>query len=144
MANIHRWPAAGDGLISRPASRISLSDVLRRAANLWVRFARLCIFVYGSYLFWTALPFLAVVALVGGGGVSAIGLLLSLLILAFQVYMVARLFVNFLFWQQSAALAGHDGIEALRESRKLAAVDATHAGWIDRSCAARSWHPFGF
>ena len=59
--------------------------MLRRAANLWVRFARLCIFVYGSYLFWTALPFLAVLALVGGGGVSAIGLLLSLLILAWVV-----------------------------------------------------------
>ena len=110
---------------------VSLSDVLRRATGLWVRFARLSIFVYGSYLFWTALPFLAVLGLVGGGGVSMIGLLLSLLILAFQFYMVARLFVNFLFWQQSAALAGLDGIEALRESRELAR-SRREARWMDR------------
>jgi hypothetical protein len=52
-------------------------------------------------------------------------------------------FVNFLLWQQSAALAGLDSIEGLRESRNLPAVDATHAGWMTAR-AARSWHPFGF
>ena len=97
----------------------NLLDVLRRAAGLWLRFARLSIFVYGSYLFWTALPFLAVIALMGSK-VSIPGFLLSLLILGFQFYMVARLFVNFLLWQQSAALEGLDGAEALRESAELA------------------------
>jgi hypothetical protein len=119
--------ATADLAAGRP---VSLPDVLRRAAGLWVRFARLSIFVYGSYLFWTALPFLAILALMGGGG-SILGFLLSLLILAFQFYMVARLFVNFLFWQQSAALADLEGIEALRESRELAR-SRRDARWIDR------------
>jgi hypothetical protein len=109
---------------------VHLPDVLRRAAGLWVRFAQLSVFVYGSYLFWTALPFLAILALMGGGG-SIPGFFFSLLILAFQFYMVARLFVNFLFWQQSAALAGLDGIEALRESRELAR-SRRDAPWMDR------------
>ena len=108
----------------------NLTDVLRRVAGLWLRFAQLCIFVYGSYLFWTALPFLAIAALLAGGG-SLLGSFISLLISGLSVYMVARLFVNFLFWQQSAALAGLDGIEALRESRELAR-SRRDAPWLER------------
>ncbi len=109
---------------------VSLPDVFRRAIALWVRFARLSIFVYGSYLFWTALPFLAIAGLVGANA-TILTLLLALLILSFQFYMVARLFVNFLFWQQSAALAGLESIEALRESRELARSRRA-APWMER------------
>ncbi len=122
--------ATADVAAGRP---VSLPEVFRRAVALWLRFARLSIFVYGSYLFWTALPFLAVAGLVGTN-VTVLTLLLALLILTFQLYMVARLFVNFLFWQQSAALAGLDSIEALRESKELARSRRT-ARWIDRPLA---------
>ena len=47
-------------------------------------------------------------------------LVLALLILAVQVIMVTRLWVNFLFWQQSAYISNLEGVEALRESKLLA------------------------
>jgi hypothetical protein len=74
--------------------------------------------VYGSYFFWTAIPLTAMLGLVAKP--TIVSLLLVLLIGAFTVYMNARLFVNFLFWQQSGALSGKRGIEALRESKELA------------------------
>src|SRR5207244_3433409 len=49
-----------------------------------------------------------------------LSLVLALLILAVQVIMVARLWVNFLFWQQSAYISNLDGLDALRESKLLA------------------------
>jgi hypothetical protein len=99
--------------------QVRLRDILRRAASVWTRVARLCIAVYGSYLFWTAAPVLAILGLVGA--LPSVGsVFLALLILAFQVYMAGRLFVNFMFWQQTSVLDGLDGVEALRESKELA------------------------
>jgi hypothetical protein len=60
------------------------------------------------------------IGLLGAGEISAIGLLLCLLIGAFMVYMNARLFINFLFWQQTAAFSHGGVLEALRESKELA------------------------
>jgi hypothetical protein len=54
------------------------------------------------------------------GGSSIISIFLVLLALAFQVWIIGRLFVNFLFWQQFAVLAESDGASALRQSKKLA------------------------
>ncbi len=39
---------------------------------------------------------------------------------AFMMYMNARLFINFLFWQQTAALEGQNPMLALQESKDLA------------------------
>ncbi|MDQ6765836.1 MAG: DUF4339 domain-containing protein, partial [Verrucomicrobiota bacterium] len=75
--------------------RIRLGDILRRAVNFWPRVARLSLLVYGSYLFWTVLPLLAILAFAGTP--NAISLLLALVALAFQVYMAGRLFINFMF-----------------------------------------------
>lgn len=117
------WPIFLGGLqfataelaASRP---IRLREILRRAINLWPRMARLCCFVYGSFLFWIALPLLAVLTLAATP--SIVSLLVALLALAFQVYMAGRLFINFMFWQQAATLGQLEGIEALRESKELA------------------------
>jgi hypothetical protein len=49
-----------------------------------------------------------------------IGLFLALGLLAFQVWITARLFTNFLFWQQFAVIAGSDINHSLRQSRALA------------------------
>ena len=97
---------------------IRLGDVLRRATNLWPRIVRLAMFVYGAFMFWIALPLVAVLAVASNP--SVIGILLALLALAFQIYMFGRLFINFMFWQQSAALGGLEGVEALRDSKELA------------------------
>ncbi len=98
---------------------IRLSDVLRRAVNYWPRFARLCLVVYGSYFFWGAIPIVVITSMVAAQP-SLISIFLALLVLAIQVFMVSRLWVNFLFWQQSATIGGHDVLDALRESRSLA------------------------
>lgn len=95
------------------------SEVLRRAISFWPRIAKLCLVVYASYVFWTLIPVLAIIALVSGEA-NVLSLLLALVILAFQVYMAGRLFVNFMFWQQTCTIGGTDGVEALRESKELA------------------------
>ncbi len=122
------WPIFLAGLQFATAEitagrRIRLREILRRAVSFWPRLARLCVIVYSSYLFWTLIPVLAIVALVSGE-TNIFTLLLALGILAFQVYIAGRLFVNFLFWQQTSTIGGLDGVEALRESKALARSDA--------------------
>lgn len=97
---------------------VRLKEVLRRATNHWPRIARLCCFVYGSFLFWIALPLLGVMTFAARP--SVLSFFIALLALVFQVYMAGRLFINFMFWQQSATLGGLEGIEAIRDSRELA------------------------
>lgn len=98
---------------------VRLRELLRRAVNYFPRFARLSLIVYGSYFLWTAIPVLAILSLVGAG--PSIGaFVLALLLLSVQVIMVARLFVNFLFWQQSAVVSSLEGADAIRESKMLA------------------------
>ena len=98
--------------------RAPLRDILRRAVNHWPRVARLSLVVYGSYLFWSALPILAILSLISVPSVWSI--LFALLLLVFQVYMTGRLFINFMFWQQTSTLGRSEGAEALLESRTLA------------------------
>ncbi|MFN2475501.1 MAG: DUF4339 domain-containing protein [Chthoniobacterales bacterium] len=98
---------------------IRFGDLFRRATNIWPRMSRLSIAVYGAFIFWTALPVVVILSIVGSEP-SVFSLLLALLALAVQVYMAGRLFINFLFWQQSATIGGLDGMEALRDSKELA------------------------
>ncbi|HEX8077482.1 MAG TPA: hypothetical protein VF511_06675, partial [Chthoniobacterales bacterium] len=98
--------------------RLGIFELLRRALAFWPRLAMLCLFVYGNYLLWTVVPvfFMLVIAL---GTPSLIGALLVLALLGFQVWMTARLFRNFLFWQQAAVIANCDVNRSLLESRQL-------------------------
>jgi hypothetical protein len=75
--------------------------------------------VYFSYFFWFFVPLTAMIALLSAG-ITALSLLVYLLIGAFMVYMNARLFINFLFWEQTAAFGDAGPFVALRESRDLA------------------------
>ncbi len=97
----------------------TLRDVLGRAKPLWMRIFVLGLIVYGSYLLWTVIPALLALSLVAGAA-SFTSLFLALCLLIFTAYMVARLFINFLFWQQAGTLGSGDTIEALRESKELA------------------------
>jgi uncharacterized protein DUF4339 len=97
----------------------TLGDLLSRAKPLWTRMFVLGLIVYGSYLLWTVIPFLVALSLAPGAA-SVRGLLLMLSLLIFTAYMVARLFINFLFWEQAGALGGAAAIEALQESKALA------------------------
>jgi hypothetical protein len=98
---------------------VRLRDLLRRAINFFPRFARIGLIVYGSYFFWTALPVLAILSLVSASPTIP-AILLALILLAVQVMMVARLFMNFLFWQQSAVVSNLEGAAAIAESKTLA------------------------
>jgi hypothetical protein len=75
--------------------------------------------VYASYAFWSVIPFSAMIAVIFSG-VSVLSILLYLLVGAFMVYMIGRLIINFLFWEQTAALGKAGAFVALRESKELA------------------------
>jgi hypothetical protein len=97
----------------------TLREVLLRAKPLWTRIFSLGLIVYGSYVLWTVIPLFVAFSLATGEA-SLSGVLLTLLLLVFAAYMVARLFINFLFWQQAGVLGGLDPLEAVRESKTLA------------------------
>src|SRR5438270_1948314 len=93
---------------------VRLGELLRRAANFFPRFARLSLIVYGSYFLSTAIP-VAIILSLASDNPTILSLVLALLILAVQVILVVRLWVNFLFSQQSAYISNLDGLDALRE-----------------------------
>ena len=98
---------------------IAVVDLVQRALRFWPRVAALWVFVALSYFFWTVLP-IAVILVVAVGSPSLFSIFFALVVLAFQVWMTGRLFVNFMFWQQFAVLAGSDFTSALRQSKELA------------------------
>jgi hypothetical protein len=110
--------------------RRSFMDQLSAALASWVRMLSAGLLVYGSYFFWTVIPFSAMLAALASG-VSVVSLLLYLLIGAFMVYMIGRLFVNFLFWEQTAAFGEDGALLAIRESKELARC-APEAPRVDR------------
>lgn len=120
---IAMWPisAAGLQLVADGVAhnqRPRWRDLFRNALGLWPRMLTLGVMVYGCYAFWLVVPFAALLSLAAQP--SIVSLLLILVIGGFMVYMNARLFINFLFWQQTGALTGLRGVDALRESKRLA------------------------
>ena len=98
--------------------RISFFSVLNGAVKYWPRVAGLCIFVYAIFfclmIFGFGLLFMAASANTVLSAVIVLGLL------ALQVWLFTRFFINVLFWQQFAVLENLNPADALRESRKLA------------------------
>jgi hypothetical protein len=124
LLSLAAWPVFINGIQILTAELAAdrkprIFALLHQALKFWPRVAILCIFVYGAYFFWTLLP-LGIILMLATGGSSIISIFLVLLALAFQVWIIGRLFVNFLFWQQFAVLAESDGASALRQSKKLA------------------------
>ena len=124
LVSLAAWPVfiAGVQILTAELAAgrsVKVFWVLRNALKFWSRVAMLCIFVYGAYFFWTVLP-VGIILMIVLGGPSVVLFFLALLVLAFQVWMVGRLFVNFLFWQQFAVLAESDVANALRQSKQLA------------------------
>jgi uncharacterized protein DUF4339 len=109
---------------------IRLRDVLQRAVHVWPKVGKLSLIVYGSYFLWSVIPVLAIFSLVAAQP-SIFSVLLALGILTLQVYMTARLWVNFLFWQQTSVLQTSETLEALRESQRLARSPSA-GPWYER------------
>jgi hypothetical protein len=118
------WPVSTAGFqyvaddVLRGRQR-SFANQFTAALERWGRMFSTGLVVYASYFFWFFIPLTAMVALLAGG-ISVFSLLLYLLIGAFMVYMNARLFINFLFWEQTAAFDDNGPLLALRESKELA------------------------
>jgi len=129
------WPvsAAGFQFVADDVlrgHRRSFKDQFSAALQRWGRMLSTGLVVYASYFFWVLVPFTAMIALLAGG-ISVFTLMLYLLIGAFMVYMIARLFINFLFWKQTAAFGDDGAFLALRESKELARC-ASNAPRLDR------------
>lgn len=99
--------------------RLRFFDLLNSAVKFWPRLAVLCLLVYFAFVFWTLIP-MCVIFLIALAGPSSLSFFLVLAIAAIQVWIVSRLFINFLFWQQTAVLDERDVAGALRESKSLA------------------------
>ena len=108
---------------------VRFRDVLRRAVNFWPRIAQLCLITYSAFLFWGLMPLL--VALGAVAQPTALSLVFAVLGLVVGVYMFGRLFVNFLFWQQTATIGGLHGLDALQQSKEVARAGRA-APWLDR------------
>ena len=122
------WPVSTAGFqyvaddVLRGRQR-SVTEQFAAAVNRFGRMLSTGLLAYGSYFFWFFVPLTAMIALLASG-ITALSLLLYLLIGAFMVYMNARLFINFLFWEQTAAFEDNGAVLALRESKELARCDA--------------------
>ncbi len=99
--------------------RISFFEVLNRSLRFWPRVAILCLIVYFSLGFWTLLP-MGVILVIGSGGPSVLAFFAILAVAVVQVWVFSRLFINFLFWQQSAVLEENNVSGALRRSKDFA------------------------
>ena len=124
MLTLAAWPLYVSGIQILTSDlalgrRVQFFDTLNRALKFWARVAALCLFVYGAFAFWMILP-MGVIILIALGGSSVLSFFLALVVAAVQVWVVGRLFVNFLFWQQCAVLDEYDVPASLRESKFLA------------------------
>ena len=99
--------------------RRSLAAQFSAAVERFGKMLSTGLLVYFAYFFWFFVPLTAMIGLLSGG-LSVVSLLLYLLIGAFMVYMNARLFINFLFWEQTAAFGDEGALLAVRESKELA------------------------
>jgi hypothetical protein len=129
------WPISTAGFqfvaddILRGRTR-SIRDQSFAALHLWGRLFGTALVVYSSYFFWFFVPLIAMVALIGSAN-PFLASLMIILIGGFMVYMNARLFINFLFWWQTAVLESNPPLAALRESKELAR-SVPHAPRLER------------
>jgi len=129
------WPvsAAGFQLVADDILRNrlrSLGEQFSMALRCWGRLFGGAILVYGSYFFWFFVPLGAMLAFLGSGNLFVASFVI-LLIGGFMVYMNARLFINFLFWQQTAVLGELPPLTAVHESKELAR-SVPEAPWQER------------
>jgi len=98
--------------------RIGFFGALNGAVKYWSRVAGLGLFVYGVFFLLILFALGIAVMIVTSSGLFSIVLALGLL--AFQVWLFGRFFINVLFWQQFTVLENANATNALRESRNLA------------------------
>jgi hypothetical protein len=118
------WPVyiAGIQIITTEIAagrRIGFFTALNEAVRFWPRVAALSFFVFVVFALLTLFG-LGIALIVVAGASSLVLIFVALALLALQVWMFGRFFVNVLFWQQFAVLENAGFIDSLRESRNLA------------------------
>ena len=98
--------------------RIGFLSVLNGAVKYWPRVAGLGLFVYG--VFFLLILFALGIAIMVVTSATLFSIVLALGLLAFQVWLFGRFFINVLFWQQFTVLENSTAADALRKSRELA------------------------
>ena len=124
VLSLASWPVfiAGIQVLTAELSsgrEVRLFRLLPGILKFWPRIATLCIFVYGVFFLLTVFGFGIAIMIIAGGS-SLLVPFLALALLALQVWMFGRFFINVLFWQQFAILADADPANALRQSKELA------------------------
>src|SRR5437667_1734362 len=97
--------------------RIGFFSVLNAAVKYWPRVAGLGLFVYG--VFFLLILFALGIAIMVVTSATLFSIVLALGLLAFQVWLFGRFFINVLFRQQFTVLENSTAADALRESREL-------------------------
>ena len=105
--------------------RIGFFSALNEAVRFWPRVAALGILVRAVFFFLILFALFIAAMLVSVPAASSVVVVLSvvflsLVLLALQVWMFSRFFINVLFWQQFAVLENAGVVDSLRESRNLA------------------------
>src|SRR6266568_2051777 len=98
--------------------RLGFFSVLNAAVKYWPRVAGLGLFVYG--VFFLLILFALGIGIMVVTSASLFSIVLALGLLAFQVWLFGRFFINVLFWQQFTVLENATATDALRESKNLA------------------------
>ena len=98
--------------------RIGFFGVLNGAVKYWPRVAGLGLFVYG--VFFLLILFALGITIMVVTSSNLFSIVLALGLLAFQVWLFTRFFINVLFWQQFVVLENANVYEALSQSKKLA------------------------
>src|SRR6266404_9261749 len=98
--------------------RLGFFSVLNAAVKYWPRVAGLGLFVYG--VFFLLILFALGIAIMVVTSAALFSIVLALGLLAFQVWLFGRFFINVLFCQQFTVLENATTADALHESRKLA------------------------
>src|SRR3984893_15414571 len=124
LLSLAAWPLyiAGIQLLTNDLSAgrsVAVFDLIQRALKFWPRVALLWLFVCLSYFFWT-ISLVGAIFVIILGSQSLLSTFLALLVLALWIWLIGRLWVNFLFWQQFAVLSDSDFGNALRQGKELA------------------------
>ncbi len=124
VASLVAWPiyVAGIQILTQETAAgrtITFAELVAQALRFWWRVAFLCLLVYGAF-FLLILLALAILAMIAGGPPTLLITFVALVLLIFQVWMFSRVFMNVLFWQQTAVLEDAPATQALRRSREIA------------------------
>jgi hypothetical protein len=99
--------------------QIGLGAALNRAARFWPRVAMLCLIVYGVFFLLFVFAFAIGLMAAGAAGTPLLAFPI-LFLLALQVWLFGRWFINTLFWQQTAVLENATVPDALHQSKEVA------------------------